>query len=327
MLILSCQVERSTSMFKQILVPLDGSARAEQALPVTARLARATNGTVTLVQAVYPPDKFMESVGTIVLPDILDEDVPAAKEYLEGVAKTSSLEGIHIATKAVTGHPAQSILAEANADNVDLIVLSSHGYTNVVHWSMGSIAEKVARHAPSPVLILHECCALTTEAGTAPHGSIRVLVPLDGSEHAEASIVPAALLVSVLSAPARGELHLTRVVYPAGGEASGFKEEVARTQQYLRSVVERLQHHPLTDAGVPLDLLMTWSVTVADDAASGIIQAAEKSGKGEYAGQDEGCQVIAMATHGLGGPQLWAMGSTTERVLQAARQPLLIVRR
>ncbi len=314
-------------MFKQILVPLDGSARAEQALPVAARLARATHGTVALIQAVYPPTEFMRSVGTIVLPDILDEDVPAAKEYLEGVAQTSSLEGIRTVTKVVTGHPAQAIIAEANADNVDLVVLCSHGYTGAMRWSMGSIAEKVARHAPSPVLILHEGCALTTEAGAAPHGSVHVLVPLDGSEHSEASIVPAALLASALSAPARGELHLTRVVSSPPGEVSSFDEEVERTQRYLHSVVERLQHHPLTDAGVPLDVPMTWSVTVAGDVASGIIQAAENGGKGEHAGRDEGCQVIAMATHGLGGPQLWAMGSTTERVLQAARQPLLIVRR
>jgi len=57
------------------------------------------------------------------------------------------------------------------------------------------------------------------------------------------------------------------------------------------------------------------------------MQAAEGSGKREHAGRDAGCQVIAMATHGLGGPQLWALGSTTERVLQAAQQPLLIVHR
>jgi nucleotide-binding universal stress UspA family protein len=60
-------------MFKQILVPLDGSARAEQALPIAARLARVTDGTVSLVQAVWPPSEFMTTVGDIVLPDILDE--------------------------------------------------------------------------------------------------------------------------------------------------------------------------------------------------------------------------------------------------------------
>ncbi len=314
-------------MFKQILVPLDGSTRAEQALPVAARLARATNGTVILVQAVCPPTEFIESVAAIVLPDILDEDVPTAKEYLEGVAKMSSLKGVHTAIKVVTENPAQAIITEAVADNVDLVVLCSHGYTGTMRWAMGSIAEKVAHHAPSPVFILHEGCALPTEAGDTPHGTVRVLVPLDGSEYAEAALAPAALLTLALSAPAHGELHLTRVVSTLHNVVNSVGKEIERTQQYLRSVVERLQTHPLTDAGVPLNLPVTWSVTMADDVASGIIQAAERGGQGEYAGQDVTCQVIAMATHGLGGPQLWAMGSTTERVLQEAQQPLLIVHR
>lgn len=314
-------------MFKQILVPLDGSTRAEQALSVAARLVRASNGTVTLVQAVSPPTEFMASVGTIVLPDILDENVPAAKEYLEGVVETRSLKGIRVVIKAVTGNPAQAIIAEAHAGNVDLVVLCSHGYTGAMHWAMGSVAEKVARYAPSPVFILHERCTFPTEMGAGPHGSVRVLVPLDGSEYAEAALVPAARLASALSAPACGELHLTQVVSSPRGEVSRFDEEGERSKQYLGSVVERLQQHTLADAGIPLDLSMTWSVTTAADAASGIIQAAENSGKAEHAGRNEGCQVIAMATFGLGGPDLWAIGSTTERVLQTARQPLLIVHR
>lgn len=312
-------------MFKQILVPLDGSARAEQALPIAARIARAANGTVILLQAVYPLTEFMEAVGAIVLPEILDEKESVAKGYLEDLARTSDLEGIRTATQVVTwlGHPAQAIIAEAIANNVDLIVLCSHGYTGAMRWSMGSVAEKVARHAPSPVLIVQEGRALPSEAELGARGSVRVLVPLDGSEHAETSIVPAALLAWALSAPAQGELHLTRVVSP---ETSHFHEEVERTQQYLSSVVERWQAHPLTDTGVLLDMPMTWSVTIDEDPASGIIQAAEHAGKGEHAGRDESYQIIAMATHGLDGPQLWAMGSTTERVLQMARQPLLIVR-
>ena len=328
MLILSCEIERSISMFKQILVPLDGSTRAEQALPIAVCLARATNGTVTLVQVVHPlQTEFMESVGEIILPDMLDENMPTAQEYLEAVAATIGLEGIRTTTKVVTGHPAQAIIEAANADNVDLVVMCSHGYTGAMRWSMGSIAEKVARYASSPVFILHEGCALLPEAGATPQGTVRVLVPLDGSKHAEATIMPAALLASALSVPARGELHLTRVVSSTQGEVNRFQEAVERSRQYLRSVVERLQRHPLTEAGVPLDLHITWSVALSDDTALGIVQAAENRGEVEHAKRGEACQVIAMATHGLGGPQLWAMGRTTERVLQSARQPLLIVRR
>ena len=312
-------------MFKQILVPLDGSARAEQALPIAVSLARATNGTVTLVQAVNPKQtEFMESVGEIVLPDMLDENLPAAQEYLEDVATKRDLKGIRTATKVVAGHPAQAIIEVVNKGNVDLVVMCSHGYTGAMRWSMGSIAEKVARYAPSPVFILYEGRALLTEAGTVPAGSKRVLVPLDGSKHAEITILPAALLASALSAPLRGELHLTRVVSSTQGRS---EEAIEKARQYLCSVVERLERHPLTEAGVPLDLNITWSVALHDDPASGIVQAAESTGEGEHTKRGEACHVIAMATHGLGGPQLWAMGSTAERVLQTVRQPLLIVRR
>lgn len=312
-------------MFKQILVPLDGSARAEQALPIAVSLARATNGTVTLVQAVYPKQtEFMESVGEIVLPDILDENLPAAQEYLEDIATKRDLKGIRTATKVVTGHPAQAIIEAVNKGNVDLVVMCSHGYTGAMRWSMGSIAEKVARYAPSPVFILHEGCALQPEPGAVAAGRIRVLVPLDGSKQAETTIMPAALLASALSAPLRGELHLTSVVSSTQGRS---EEAIEKTRQYLCSVVERLERHPLTEAGVPLDVQVTWSVALDDDPASGIVQAAENREEGEPAKQGRACQVIAMATHGLGGPQQWAVGSTTERVLQTARQPLLIVHR
>ena len=309
-------------MFQDILVPLDGSSRAEQVLPIAARLAQVTDGTVSLFQAVWPPSAYMASVGEVVLPDVIDESVPAAKAYLESVAKQSSLESVRTETRVVIGHPAEAIIRAANEDNTGLVVICSHGYTGQMRWAMGSIAEKVARHVPSPVFILYEDCALLTEKAAFPHGSVRILVPLDGSQHAEVSITKAAMLATALSAPAHGQLHLTRVVSPTGREVSSLDEELERTGLYLRTIIERMQHHRPGDMSVPPDLVLTWSITVADDVASGIMQAAEGSERGEVAAS---CQVIAMTAHGRSDKQLWSLGSTTERVLQAARKPLFIV--
>lgn len=310
-------------MFQDILIPLDGSSRAEKVLPVAARLAHITDGTVSLLQAVWPPSVYMASVGEIVLPDVLDETIPVAKVYLENVAKKSSLESVRAETQVVIGHPAEAIIATAKADNTDLVVMCSHGYTGDMRWSMGSIAEKVARHLPSTVFILYEDSVLLTMLAAIPHSSVRVLVPLDGSEHAEVAIVEAAMLATALSAPAHGELHLTHVVSSRRREMSSVDEELERAGHYLRTLVEHMKHHALGNVNVLPDLVLTWSVTVADDAASGILQAAEESERGEVAAN---CQVIAMAAHGRGSQQLWSLGSTTERVLQAARKPLLIVR-
>jgi nucleotide-binding universal stress UspA family protein len=187
---------------------------------------------------------------------------------------------------------------------------------------MGSVAEKVARHVPSPVFILYEDCAFLAEIAAVPHGSVRIIVPLDGSQHAEVAITKAAMLATALSAPAHGELHLMRVVSARGRDMSSIDEELEKTGHYLHTVIERIQHYVLSDAGVPADLVLTWSITMADDVASGIMQAAEGCEKGEVAA---GCQVIAMTAHGWGGQQLWSLGSTSERVLQTARKPLFIV--
>ena len=313
---------RSNKMFQDILIPLDGSSRAEKVLPVAARLAQVTDGKVSLLQAVWPPSVYMASVGEIVLPDILDETIPAAKGYLEDVVKKSNLEDIRAETQVVIGHPAEAIIAAAKMDNTDLVVMCSHGYTGEMRWSMGSIAEKVARHVLSPVFILYEDSALLNELSAIPQGSVRILVPLDGSQHAEVAIAKAAMLAAALSAPACGELHLTRVVSSRGRETSSVDEELERTGHYLRTVVERLQD-VVRDAGVSPDLVVTWSITMAEDAASGIMDAAEGSERGEGAAPG---YVIAMAAHGREGHQLWPLGSTAEHVLQAAREPLLIVR-
>ena len=309
-------------MFQDILIPLDGSSRAEKVLPVAARLAHITDGTVSLLQAVWPPSVYMASVGEIVLPDILDETIPAAKVYLENVANQSSLEGIRTETEVVIGHPAEAIIAAAKADKTDLVVICSHGYTGEMRWAMGSIAEKVARHVPSPVFILYEDSVLLTKSAAIPHRLVRILVPLDGSEHAEIAIAKAVMLATALSSPVQGELHLTHVVSSRGREVSSIDEELERAGHYLHTLVERMKHHAPGNVNVPPDLALTWSVTVADDVASEILQAAEGNEMGEVAA---GCQVIAMAAHGRGGKQLWSLGITTERVLQAARKPLFIV--
>jgi len=75
-----------------------------------------------------------------------------------------------------------------------------------------------------------------------------------------------------------------------------------------------------------LKLPITWSVTIDDDIAAGIIRVAEDGEGAEGVEVCDGSDVIVMATHGYSGLQRWAMGSITERVLHASRLPLLIVR-
>jgi nucleotide-binding universal stress UspA family protein len=318
-------------MFKRILVPLDGSALAEQAIPTAGRIARATGGSVVLVQVISPlfeygygpyllqPTRYMDDLA-------LRDDLSEATHYLERVATSIHLVGVETEVEAWHGSAAVMILSAARAKNIDLIVMCSHGYTGLKRWVLGSVAQKVARHAPVPVLVLHQH---TTANGPRPTLSqpIRVLVPLDGSVLARAALTPAVQLAATLAAPGQGAIHLVRVVKrdilpgevldPTTKECLLHKAKI-----YLASVTEHLRE----SIAAELKVAVTWSVALETDAAKAIINVAENGEDAEGAGIFGGCECIALATHGRGGLQRWAMGSVAERVLAGTTLPVLIVR-
>ena len=165
-------------MFKRILVPLDGSKRAEQAVPVAARIARASGGTVILLQAALSPINFRAEKklpGEAYSEDGTGEVEALSMNYLDIASKMAELVGVKIETRVVFGNTAPSILAAVEPLEVDLIVMCSHGYSGFKRWALGSIAHKIIPHSPVPVLVLRDGGpTLTAKA-------VSVLVTLDGS--------------------------------------------------------------------------------------------------------------------------------------------------
>jgi nucleotide-binding universal stress UspA family protein len=320
-------------MLKRILVPLDGSARAERAISVAARIAHSAGGTVVLVQAVTIPFTYSPYVGSMSsAAEVIDAELNDTNNYLNTLANSEPLEGIETDIKALYGSAAPTVLSTAHAYNADLIVMTSQGKTGMKRWALGSVAQKIARHSPMPVLVLHESGSLPV----GPHRDgrpLRALVPLDGSALAKTALEPAALLVAALAAPEQGALHLMRVVKPPTPEelrAAGDQEPIERLKEnalhraktYLNSIADQLREGPLA----ALNLSITWSVAVDDDVAYAIIRMAENGEDAEGAGVFGRCDLIAIATHGRGGLQHWVLGSITERVLGATKLPILIVR-
>lgn len=317
-------------MYKRILVPLDGSARAESALPVAARLARASGGSVMLVQVATIPVLYETSTAASYTADLIEAEINDAEDYLKALARSDVLAGIKTQICAVFGAAAQTILAVATSYTVNLIVMTSQGKTGVKRWLLGSVAEKVARHSPLPVLILHEAGA--TLSGPRPDGGpLRALVTLDGSVVAKAALEPAAQLVAALAEPGQGALHLLRVVKPPQFDERKISREHLETMRsealhkaktYMESVVTHLREGPLGSS----QLALSWSVVLDDDIACAILRVAENGEEAEGAGVAGRCDMIAIATHGRTGLQHWVLGSVTERVLGATRLPILIVR-
>jgi len=309
-------------MLQRILVPLDGSARAERALPVAARIARSTNGSLVFYRAVPIPSTYGAMYAGVSLSQtIIDDDTAAAKTYLEELKQVELLRGIPVECAVEVGVPAGLILEQAEGQKVDLIVLCSHGRTGLGRWVLGSVAEHISRQASVPVLVLSEHGTLPLDSPDPEH-LLRVLVPLDGAQMSEAALEPAALLALALASPYPAGLHLTLVVNPLDAIVRESVPEalvIDAAKGYLIRMTERLR-------GTYPTLTITWSVGVNTDVTSGILHVAECGEDAEGAAPFGGCDLIVMATHGRSGFRRWALGSIAERVLHSTKLPVMMVR-
>lgn len=316
--------ERSVYMFQRILVPVDGSSRAEQAVLCAARLARATGGSLVLLRVIthvrdavlsllQPPEKAEEH---------LEAQHAQAVAYLTHLATASELTDLKPALEIADSSPEQTILSAARLQQVDSIILCSHGTTGLTHWALGSVAQKVAHQSPVPVLLLREK-ERPQEFLHAPPAArpLRALVALDGSAGAEAALLSAATLVSALSAPAHGELSLVLVLTSMEPREAFQSEQEQRVKHRAEAYLEAVKQRLNASLG-SFQIHVTTAAVVGEDVATTLLQRADQGDSWE---KRRGCDVIAMATHGRGGTALWALGSVTERVLGATSHPLLIV--
>ena len=309
-------------MMRRILVPLDGSTRAEGALLPAAHLARKTGGSLLLVHATLLPTEYawISADTTMILADALEAEQKSAQDYLNQVTTFPCLEGLEVTTSVVQGDPATAILEYAQQEEADLIVMSRHGKGDEKRWLLGSVAQKVARHSQVPVLVFREEGTPDTFSTSQ---EMAVLVPLDGSALAEEALQPAIELSHAFSPSGTATLHLLCViplfVYHSGIDLEG-SPLLEDAQRYLKELEERL----LRECPPSMRLHLTSSLRCDIEVAQAILDESEKVHLADQ--HTPGCECIAMATHGRKGLARWAMGSVTERVLSGARRPLLIVR-
>jgi nucleotide-binding universal stress UspA family protein len=142
---------------KKILVPIDFSDYSKSSLKYAANFSNKFNAEITLIYVVepviYPPDF---SMGQIAIPSVNAEWDLKAKEELDKLGKQEIPESVKVSTIIKTGKPFLEIIDTAAEENIDLIIIATHGHSGVEHILFGSTAEKVVRKAPCPVLTLRE---------------------------------------------------------------------------------------------------------------------------------------------------------------------------
>jgi nucleotide-binding universal stress UspA family protein len=144
-------------MYKKILVPLDGSKRAEAILPHVEELARINNSQVNFLQVLEPQYIFTGPEGYTFegLIEISHHDEQEkANLYLKDLAEKFTEKGIQTISFVEYGAIAHSILKTAQRENVDLIAMASHGRTGLAHVFYGSVAASVLHLIDRPLLLV-----------------------------------------------------------------------------------------------------------------------------------------------------------------------------
>jgi nucleotide-binding universal stress UspA family protein len=295
-------------VYKQIVVPLDGSTFAEAALPLAMALSRKTRAAIHIVSVVEPIPAFA-----------YDEWEAAAREwsedYLEKVAeRVRGASDGEVTTGLRSGHVVETLLTEAGAKHADLIVMATHGRGALSRAWLGSVADAIMRQANMPVLFVRpreDKAPTTIPAG----GFETILVPLDGSELSEEALEHATEFGELFGSA----YHLTRIVaYPLDIASPYLPYTVQMNQNILTdakaSAAEYLEER--ADSMRRRGLRVTTSVAVDAQAGHGILSEAD----------EVGCDLMAMATHGRSGMGRLVLGSAADKVLRGTQVPLLLYR-
>lgn len=319
-------------MIRRILVPLDGSERAAQAVPFAARIARETGAHLELVCVVDMAALYAPAYVPIHMPqDAIDDQYEALRGYLNAVASKRELAGLPIDTKVLTGTVAATLLAALESEQFDLVVLNSHGRGGAARWLLGSVAEYLVHYAPVPLLILRD----SLEAASLPPAAIgaawQAVIGWDGSKFAEEAIAPTAQVIQALSGTNRGRLHLVRVERPMS-DADDLEPVLGGPEQ-MRAAHELVLRDATTALAAVAQHLraqypaldITSAVVEQRDPAAALIDLAELPATPHAPGGALGT-LIGIATHGRRGLARWTLGSVTYRVLEGSHVPTLIVR-
>ncbi len=278
-----------------VLCPTDFSAPSDRALEYAVALARPHAGaSIRLLH--------VDDLPTYGLPEgsVLDEPVRAG--WREALAERVERfgDGVPIVPELGRGKPADEIVAHASG--VDLVVMSTRGRNAVARALLGSVAHKVARSCPVPLLSI--------DPGAALRPIRNVLCMIDLSPGSARALEEAARWAERAGAG----LHVLHVyelpmyTLPDGG--SIFEADLApRVRAQASAAIEALLAERPTRSPVRVHLVEGTPAAVADALIG-----------------DEAIDLVVMGTHGRSGAQRWLLGSVAERMLRTCHVPVMVVR-
>jgi nucleotide-binding universal stress UspA family protein len=314
-------------MFKRILVPLDGSPLAERVIPHAELFARIFRSNIVLLQ-VLDPASFHENPNAV---DPLSWQIRKAEAdmYMQGIANRirknlkemvpGDLEEEDRVEYCIReGKTAENIVDFANSENIDLLIISSHGSGGLSRWNISSITQKVINMIYLPVLIIRAYTQTNPDENLRRYR--RILIPIDSSRRAECSLSAGIELVRSEIKPANladsSKLVLVSVIRPPElpfpepfpieiSQLSNQFLEISRMgiTKYLDEMKER----------IPVDCD---TCVVENSSVTTAIQ--------ELADQED-IDLVILCAHGHSGQMKWPYGTVTHNYIEHGIKPVLII--
>jgi nucleotide-binding universal stress UspA family protein len=281
-------------MFHSILVPLDGSTLAEQALPLAASVAEQNKASLSLA-VVHPwgPAEDAPRAGTRADRKLREDEGTYLNRLIQVVASAYRIPVCEaVLDGAATG---RALVEYARQRSIDLVVASTHDHRALGRFLSSGVARHLAHHVRASVLFIKP------QAGPLPNslaGFRRVMVALDGSPGSEAALLPGA----ALAARENAVITLVRVIAGSGDPLGRVRPEA---ESYLAGLAFQLGR---------LGCQAQTSVLVADSAADAIL---------DYAAR-EGIDLLALTTRQRGWAARTLFGSVADAVIQRSTAPVLV---
>ena len=305
-------------MFRRILVPLDGSSRAEHAIPVAAQMAHAQHGSLVLLRVVTPAVEWWPASLALPLSAQIatDSTCEEASAYLDTLGTSPWLQQCPVESLVVVGPVVSTMLDVARTHACDAIILCTRDHEHLSTRMSGSVAKEVLRHTTFPVLILHEHGPYAHVSPDLARRPLHLYVAANERTQAHPVFHAIAHLTRVLTS---GEVAVHLV---GAGQTSAARESLVRqfssTQEPLH-VIES----SLFDESLSAHLPVTWSFEVGRDMADLLVRRAESRKASENAGVLD--TILLLPKDETYGNTLWPMGDVVERVLVQTNLPILVL--
>jgi nucleotide-binding universal stress UspA family protein len=296
-------------MLDHILLPLDGSVLAERVLPHAVSLTEAFDSKLTLLRVVFQ-DEDVNSLG-IVNPIEWQMRKTEAESYLKSVQQRLQDIGVDCEAHIIEGKPAHQIVEYAKHNDVQLIVMSSHGSSGVSEWNINSTVQKVLFRALIPVMIVR--------AYQEPYEDLqgltykKLMIPLDGSKRAEC-ILP---LAESISKAQNTKIFLTHIV-----EEPNLPCQTPLNEEE-KALIERLNEFNHNESQ---NYILQIKEQINQDNVETIVERSIKPTAALHnIIEKENIDLVLLSAHGFSGDNRWPYGKITLNFIAFGTTPLIII--